>query len=387
MKFLVLLTFGVVVTLADTNELLQFSVGNHQFTADVYKELLKSTTGNVLICPLSAEIILALTYAGARGETAKQMASGLRLPDSSEQIQKIFTKLAQDLNSEQTYTLNSANKVYVKHGYPINQQFKDVAVKAFNADIQNIDFSKTKEAADEINKWVSDKTQNYIQNLLSPADINSATRAVLVNALFFQGKWSVPFETYLTAKKPFYLNANDHIDVDMMTMVSLLNYYEWPEVDAKVLEMPYEGNDVSMTFVLPNEKEGLHRIEENLEKVLESPKYTRISVDVSIPRFKIETSIKLIPILQALGIKDAFTGNADFSGLGSKPLKIDEVVQKNFVEVDEQGTKAASATGVFVGLSAFPIPKVQVTFTADHPFLYYIKKGNVILFAGRVKQF
>ncbi|KAF2893335.1 hypothetical protein ILUMI_12839 [Ignelater luminosus] len=386
MKFLVLLTFGVVVTLADENELLQqFSVGNHKFTADVYKELLKSTAGNVLICPLSAEIILALTYAGARGETAKQMASGLRLPDSSEQIQKIFTKLAQDLNSEQTYTLNSANKVYVKHGYPINHQFKDVAVKAFNADIQNIDFSKTKEAVDEINKWISDKTENYIQNLLSPADINSATRAVLVNALFFQAQWLEMFETYLTAKKPFYLNANDQIDVDMMTRVLILNYYEWPEVDAKVLEMPYYGNDVSMTFVLPNEKDGLNRIEENLEKVLESPKYTRTYVEVSIPRFKVETTIQLIPILQALGIKDAFTRNADFSGLGSEPLTIDQVVQRNFITVYEEGTKAASATVVskLAGGDLY----AETNFTADHPFLYYIKKGNVILFAGSVKQF
>ncbi|KAF2899155.1 hypothetical protein ILUMI_07017 [Ignelater luminosus] len=316
------------------------------------------------------------------------MASGLRLPDSSEKIQKIFTNLTQDLNSKHKYTLNSANKIYVKHDYPINQQFKDVAVKAFDSGIQNIDFSKNKEAVDEINKWVSEKTENNIQNLLSRDDIKAATRAVLINALFFQAKWRVQFNKYSTAKKPFYLNAKDHIDVDMMTMVSSLNYYEWPAVDAKILDMPYVDDDVFMTFVLPNEKEGLHRIEENLEKLFESPGFnTRTNVRVSIPRFKVQTTIKLIPVLQALGIKDAFTEKADFSGLGSEPLQIDQVVQKNFIAVDEEGTKAASATAVVGIFGSSSFPQIEATFTADHPFLYYIKKGDTVLFAGTVKQF
>ncbi|KAF2899156.1 hypothetical protein ILUMI_07018 [Ignelater luminosus] len=388
MKLLILLTFGVVLTLAVEDTVLQlFSAGNHQFTADVYKQLLKSTTGNVLVCPLSAEIILALTHAGARGETAKQMASGLHLPESSEEIQKIFTKLTQDLNSEHKYTLNSANKIYVKHDYSINQQFKDVAMNVFDAGIKNIDFSKKQEAVNEINKWVSEKTEDNIQNLVSTDDIKATTRAVLINALFFQAKWRVQFARYSTAKKPFYLNAKDHVEVDMMTMVSSFNYQEVPEVDAKILEMPYNGDDVFMTFVLPNEKEGLHRIEENLEKLFETPSFNnRTKVHVSVPKFKIQTTIKFIPILKALGIEDAFTGKADFSGIGSERLQIDQVVQKNFIAVDEEGTKAASATKVVMGLGAAPLPPAEAIFILNRPFLYYIKKDETILFAGSVKQ-
>lgn len=253
-----------------------------------------------MVCPLSAEIVLALIHEGAGGETAKQIASGVQLPGNSETIKQIFSALTQDLHSEHEYTLKSANKVYVKDDFPINQQFKDVSVNVFDADIQNIDFTKDKEAISEINKWVSDKTENYIKDLLSPSDINDATIAVLVNTLFFQAKWMVPFKETATSKKSFYLNVNDHIDVDMMSMVSYLNYYECPELNAKVLEMPYVGDDTSMTFVLPNEKEGLYRIEENLEKVFGSPKYTRQNVDVSIPKFEVKTTIQFIPILKAV---------------------------------------------------------------------------------------
>ncbi|KAF2893506.1 hypothetical protein ILUMI_12666 [Ignelater luminosus] len=394
MKFFVaLLTLGIFsLTQAEESQVLkEFSTGYNRFSAGVYRELLKTNSGNFLVCPLSVDIVLALVDSGAKGQTAKEISETLGLPDSFEKVNEIFTTLAPSLQSNDKYELSSANKVYVKEGFEISNNFKSTAVDVFKAAIQNIDFEESVEAANEINKWVEDKTHEKIKNLISPDYLNELTRCVLVNAIYFRGNWSLPFDEKFTQKRPFYLNANNNIDTDMMLSYgNYYNYYESSELDAKFLELPYEGEDLSLHIVLPNERDGLAALEGKIEDVLIPPKYKSEEVNVGLPRFKIESFIEFKPILKTLGIKLAFEDEADFSGIGANQenLTISNAIQKAFIEVEEKGTTAAAASAVIVAVSAQINPIVPKKFYAEHPFIFYLRlnKLGLNLFVGTYKS-
>ncbi|KAF2899158.1 hypothetical protein ILUMI_07020 [Ignelater luminosus] len=389
MKFLLIFTFGILSTLAEGPSLLQeFSTGNNRFADSVYKQLLKSTSGNILICPISAEIILALARIGAKGRTAQQLSSGLHLPNDSDKIEEMITTLIDYLGSGEAYTLKGVNKMYVDESFAINEQFKNVAIDIFDADIENVDFSHGSKAVSKINKWVEDKTENNIKDLLKASDVHSSTCALLVNALFFRARWALSFKKRHTEKKPFYNNFDDSVDVDMMRLNEHFDYYESSDLNAKFLKLKYHGFDASMTIVLPNNQESLGAIEDNINKIFTAPRFKKTYVKVTIPKFKLKTNYKLKQVLLALGIRDAFESSADFSDIGSdttqQHLKIDEVIQNNLIEVDEHGTTAVSAAEENLGLE-HPPPNTA-TFIADHPFVFYIKKGNIVLFVGAIKE-
>lgn len=261
---------------------------------------MKYNSGNFIVCPLSADVILALTNSGAEGQTHKELATVLHLPENPDKVQEMFKAISPNLQSSEKYTLSSANKVYVKNGFAINDQFKNVAIDAFDAEIQNIDFSKNREAADEINRWVEDKTHKKIKNLISPDMLDEDTRTVLVNAIYFHGKWIKEFNTRDTLKVPFYINNKDSKETNMMLATDKYQYYENSELKAKFLKLDYEGGDVSMHIVLPNEREGLAALEEKISDVLIPPNYSHEKVSVMIPKFKTETKIQFKPILQAV---------------------------------------------------------------------------------------
>ena len=388
MKLLLIVAIAVMAVHANDELLKEFSDGNRLFSANVYKELKKTNSGNFLVCPLSVDVVLSLVHAGARGDTAKQLSNGLQLPESHEKVQDIFKSLSPKLRGNDKYTLSSANKVYVKDGFQISDDFKKTAVDVYNSEIQNIDFAKSESAAGEINKWVEDKTSNKIKNLIKGDDLNEDTTAVLINALYFKGAWVKQFSEYGTRKQPFHLNKEKQVDVDMMEITEYFDYYE--DSKAKYLEMEYEGKDVSMTFVLPNDIEGLGDLEDNIVDVLSAPKYSKQRVHVQLPKFKIETTIQFKPILQQLGVKDIFEDNADLSGIGAKkePLKVTKVVQKAFIEVEEKGTTAAAATAVFVSRKSAAFRQVDTfEFVANHPFLLILRhKIAGVMFIGRYVQ-
>ncbi|KAF2898649.1 hypothetical protein ILUMI_07520 [Ignelater luminosus] len=394
MKCLLLLAFGLLSsTFAQESQILkEFSTGYNIFTTDVYKELLKYYPGNFIVCPLSADIVLALTNSGAQGETAKELSNALRLPEDPDKVREMFKAISPNLQStNRNYTLSTANKIYVKKGFEIDDKFKNVAVDVFDAEIQNIDFTRNQEAAREINQWVEDKTHKKIHNLIRPDSLDEDTRTVLINAIYFHGKWVKEFKKHDTLKLPFYLNSKDHKETNMMLATNKYEYYESPELNAKFLKLDYEGGDVSMHIVLPNEKEGLAALEEKISDVLIPPEYGYEKVSVMIPKFKTETKIQFKPILQALGVKHAFKDDANFLGIGAhqEAIKISEVVQKAFIEVDEKGTTAAAATGVLqiVVTSLQPV-KPPKLFHADHPFLFYLRLNTlgVNFFVGRYKS-
>jgi len=357
------------------------------FTANVYKEIIKSKSDNFVVSPVSANVILALVHQGAKGKTAEQLAAGLNLPTNGDKIKEIFQEVIPYLQSKTQYNLTSANKVYLQEGFEITEQFKNTAVNVFDSDIQNVDFEKNEQAASEINKWVEEKTNYKIKDLVSKDSLDASTCAVLINALYFEGKWSTPFESSHTSKRPFYKNMAK-IDIDMMEQTEYFNYFESSEWGAQILEIPYKGGDVTMTIILPNGYDDLPTLETRIAAGLFiAPEYKKERVHLVVPKFKTEASIEFKPILQALGIVDAFEDSADLSGIGvhTNNLKISKVTQKAFIEVEEEGTTAAAATVVFVGFgsSAPSRHSEPKEFIVNHSFLYYLRSPAGILFVGR----
>ena len=387
---LIALTFVIAHVMCEDGSLKKFSDGNVKFTANVYKELLKTNAGNFLVCPMSVQTVFALLHAGTRGTTASQISSGLNLPESSEELKNTFKSLLPILQHTGVYNLSSANKIYIKNQFKVKDEFKTVATETFKSEIQEIDFEKKSYAVNEINKWVEEQTHDKIKNLLTEDDINELTRLVLINAMYFKGNWIHKFEKYNTRKQPFYLSKNKQTDIDTMEITKHFKYHECNKLNVKYLEMDFEGGDMSMTFVLPNDKEGLSAVENNLKEILEEQKYTWEKVHVKIPKYKIETKIQFVPILQKLGIVDAFDGDkADLSGINSNPgekLSVAKVIQKAFIEVKEEGTTAAAATAVLliVGSSGMVGPYIPPKeFIADHPFIFILRHKHGVMFVGR----
>ena len=376
--------------------------------------------------PFSAETILALTLSGSKGETANELRKALHLPENKSRVENDIKTLLPQFKSNNFYTLESANKVYLKKNFHPHNEFKNSGDLIYGAETESIDFfPNTVQAAKSINNWVEKHTSNKIKNLVDANDFDEFTRAVLVNALYFKANWSNPFLLAATSKQKFYKKENQVVEVDTLRhFEQYFNYYECPHLKARFLELPFKGDEATMVVVLPNAKDGLGALETQLDQVF-APQHQlqREFLDVGLPKFKVESSVDFKEILEGvslvnlvcvvsegclnlkLGVKKLFEEKvADLSGVAGEPgdLFVKKVAQKSFVEVSEEGVEAAAATYVrkyffdlvedifFENLflvvavpemAHFERPK---QFIADHPFIFYIKIKDVIIFAGRV---
>ncbi|MBW3002652.1 serpin family protein [Candidatus Woesearchaeota archaeon] len=357
---------------------------NNQFGIDIYDNL-SQTPGNVFISPWSLASALSMTYEGARGQTADEMKDVLHLPDA-EVRHSSFAKLFNDINKkDKDYQLYTANALWAQKDYPFLPEYMNLVEKYYAGKATNVDFAgNTEQARLTINKWVEDHTNNKIKELFEPGILSSMTRLVLTNAIYFKGNWAKQFDKSATHDADFKVDKDTTVQVDMMSMHDEdFNYYE--DDTLQVLEMPYEGDELSMMVLLP--KEGLEKIEstisaENIDAWRNS--LHQESLDVYMPKFTFETKYGLVGVLKKLGMPTACSMDADFSGMdGSQILFIHSVIHQAFVEVNEEGTEAAAATGVEMAFKAMPMVK---TFRADHPFIFLIQERNSgnILFMGRV---
>ncbi|KAK4878225.1 hypothetical protein RN001_010731 [Aquatica leii] len=381
---IVLLFFNVALVWAN-DDVETFLNSNREFSANVYKELAKDNYGNFVACPISLDIILSLLYVGARGQTAKQLASTVILPRSNSLTKALIRIVLRTLKDQpDPVTLKIANKIYVADELQLSNRFTNTALNVFKTNVENIDFRAPEGAVHKVNNWVSDQTDNYIKDLISESDVTSYTRAILVNALYFKATWISPFSRHRTRKARFYVNERRSVLVDMMQTTGGLAYYEDDNLRAKFLEIPYTGQSLSMVVVLPEKNYGLSHLEENISKVLNTKMDEFKSVYVKIPKFKIESAIDFVPILEKLGTTDLFTKLANLDGIAGKDSKlyVDKVIQKSCIEVAENGTVAASATAAMVPFFTSGSYS-DVEFIADHPFIYYIKSAVGILFIGR----
>jgi serpin B len=372
-----------------TNQSIQAVVqGNNKFAMALYRRL-QELDGNLFFSPYSISIALAMTYAGAGGKTQTQMAQALSFPTGQKTLHPVFALLAGKLGEagkKGHVKLRIANTLWPRKGDKFLKAYLALMKKFYGVRITPVDFGEEEEARRKINSWVEEKTENKIKDLIAPGVLDAATRLVLVNAIYFKGDWASPFDPVLTSQAPFVVAPGNPVQVPMMTRKDTFRYAADDKL--QVLELPYAGDDLSMLVLLPGEDDGLASLEESLE--LESlDKWTNAlaeaEVEVSLPRFELTFPFRLDETLKTMGMTDAFSGNADFSGMdGSKELFIGAVLHKAFVNVNEQGTEAAAATAVVMQTKAMAFP--TIVFRADHPFSFFIRENKTgsILFVGRV---
>ncbi|XP_057643830.1 leukocyte elastase inhibitor [Chionomys nivalis] len=374
----------------------QLSTANTLFALELFRTLTENnSTGNIFISPFSISSALAMVFLGTKGDTAAQLSKAFHF-DAVEDVHSGFQSLNAEVSKRgASHTLKLANRLYGEKTYDFLPEFLASTQKMYGADLAPVDFQHASDDARKaINKWVKDQTEGKIPELLAAGVVDSMTKLVLVNAIYFKGMWKDKFRKQDTTDAPFRLNKKDTKTVKMMYQKKKLPLGYIQDLKCKVLELPYQGEELSMVILLPedieDESTGLKKIEEQLtfEKLHEWTKrenLENIDVHVKLPRFKLEESYTLNSNLGHLGVQDLFSrGKADLSGMsGSKDLFISKIIHKSFVEVNEEGTEAAAATG---GIATFAMLLPEEEFTVDHPFLFFIRHNPTanVLFLGRV---
>ncbi len=374
----------------DGNDIKEAVSSNIDFAFALYDKLKNNNpNGNLFFSPYSISTALAMTYGGARGNTEKQMATALHFTLPNQRLHPAFGALQKQLiqdDKSHGYQLFLANALWGQKGEPVLKEFLDLNKSYYGTGFTLLDFvNETEKSRQIINSWVEKKTKDKIKDLIPPRGVDEWTAMVLTNAIYFKGDWKIKFEKKDTERGPFAVSAKDKVEIDMMHIEEKFKYYS--DEKLRALELPYKGNELSMLVLLPEEIEGLKKIEDLLtSKSVDElcSKMRSEKVDVYLPKFKITWgTFSLNKALVALGIFDALDKRkADFSGInGKKNLCISDVFHQAFIEVNEEGTEAAGTAVVLTrGSPILPV------FCADHPFMFIIKDNRTgsILFMGRV---
>lgn len=373
------------------------AAANNQFAFDLYQQL-KSGQGNLLYSPYSLFQALTMVYGGARGDTAAQIRDVLHYPLSDEELHRVSNALNLALSSGEkdsnqnnsAFTLQIANALWAMQNGHIEESYLDLLSENYSAGMRTVDFAQSQEAADLINRWAQENTNDKIKEIANPDMFNANTRLALTNAVYFKGAWRFPFMEADTQKQAFTLLNGDQVDVDMMR-ISTEEFSALKNEQIQMVELNYANSSMVMDLIAPVDGKwdafsqtltaGL------LDDYLEQLATHR--VDLSLPKFKIETpEMDLINPMQDLGVVDLFGMAADLSGMtGDKSLLISTLVQKAFIDVNEAGTEAAAVT-IAVAQEKGMISPEPITITFDSPFLFLIRDGETgaILFIGQLLQ-
>ena len=359
--------------------------GNNAFALDLYAEL-KSADGNLFFSPFSISTALAMTYAGARGNTADQMAKALHFTLGHDRLHPAIGAILKDLHADKKlrrYQLDAASALWVQKGYVFLPEFLQLAAKNYGAAAKEVNFADTEPTRTLINDWTRQQTQDKIKDLVNQGDLKRTSLLVLTDAIYFSGDWIYKFELGKTKETPFTLLSARLARATMMQQVGDFNA---ATTDAFILlELPYGKRDLSMLILLPKKLNGLPGIEKSLTPDVLAEAIagmTKRMVSIILPKFAVASELELTDALKALGMTDAF-GRADFSGIdGSRLLTISRIRHKAIIDVHEKGTEAAAATAVVTEMGA----AAMINFRADHPFLFIIRdnRTGLFLFIGRV---
>uniref|UniRef100_A0A8C8SVD0 Serpin domain-containing protein n=1 Tax=Pelusios castaneus TaxID=367368 RepID=A0A8C8SVD0_9SAUR len=385
-----------------------------KFSLDFFKELNNDdSSGNIIFSPLSISAALGMVLLGARDKTQTQIQKvgsnksyknirkavlgqtrviKVEKPcDTPGGIHSLFHDIFSAINIPTTsYELAIANRLYGEKTFHFLQQYLSCIQKMYQAELKPVDFQNAaEETREEINLWVESFTKGKIKDLFPPNALSAATKLVLVNAVYFKGQWAVEFKKENTRESPFHINKTASKPVQMMVNMGKYKIATIEKHRCQVLELPYKGGDLSMYILLPNDYTGLTQLEKELtyEKLttwISPHHFQEVKAEVSLPRFKIEKTTELNKYLKALGMTDVFDPKeSDLSGITKvKGLFVSKAVHKAYIEINEEGTEAAAATGIVAGVTSIG---THIQFVADHPFLFFIRhqKTKCILFYGR----
>ncbi len=371
--------------------------GNTAFAFNLYQAV-RGSTGNLVCSPYSISLAFAMTYGGARGETAAQVADVLHytLPDA--QFHPAFNLLSLDLarrpdqaanvDEKDRFQLTIANSLWGQDGWPFLPEYLDLLAANYGAGLRLVDFENSPESARrQINNWVSDQTKNRIKDIIPPGMPDPSTRLVLANAIYFKAMWEHEFDADVTNDRPFYLLSGEMVRVPMMSQGHGQTFSYAAGDGWQAIALPYKGSLTDMVIIVPDAGNF-----ESFESGLTADRYNEIisamqpeQVILSMPKFTFETSLGLKDSLIGMGMTDAFDPMlADFSGMdGTRLLYVGDVLHKAFIAVDEKGTEAAAATVVLMMMASMP---QGIILEIDRPFFYVIRDvpTGTVLFMGRV---
>jgi len=369
--------------------------GSNAFAVDLYGRL-SAQPGNLFFSPESISAAFAMTYAGAHGQTATEMARVFHFTLPPERLHPAIGALLAGMNApHQGYALNVADALWAEKDENFLPAYLKLVETNYGAGFHAVDFKSAPDSVRvTINQWVEKQTNKKIQNLLGPGTVTPLSRLILTNAIYFKAAWADQFNKNATENADFHLSVGKTIQAPTMHNSGGYYYLKGPSFQA--LLMPYEKDEISMLILLPDSVDGLSALERslsagNLEKWTAALSYEH-EVIVSLPRFKMTQQFELSSTLEGMGMKTAFDPNsADFSGMtGDKSLVISAAIHKAYIDVDENGTEAAAATAVVMAMATAmqqrTPPPPPIYFTADHPFLFLIRDNasGAILFMGRI---
>jgi serpin B len=362
---------------------------NTSFAISLYQKL-KESGENIFFSPYCISIALSMTFAGSRGQTEKQMAEILGFISRQGELHRSFCELENHLQVIQDsgdVQLIIANSLWLDQSYPLLTEYLALLKQYYDVVLTYVNYGQPETARAIINAWVDDKTKGKIKDLISKGIITPITRLVITNAIYFKGSWLSQFDEEKTELMPFWILPEEKINVATMTQKREYGYSE--TADMQILEIPYQGDDITLIMLLPKDIDGLVKIEETLcVETLDQWIHNLQSreVEVFLPKFKLQSVFRLDDVLESMGMTDAFDAEkANFSGMdGIARLFITAVLHKAYIEVNEEGTEATAATAVIMGLKGFPPP--PIVFRANHPYLFLIREKTTgsILFLGRM---
>ncbi|XP_074104401.1 antichymotrypsin-2-like isoform X1 [Cotesia typhae] len=367
------------------------SASINQFSSEFYETVSRDVADNFICSPLSAAMVLMMASYGARGKTAEEMTKTLHLTHENYVQKTGINFLIDNFNSIEKAQIKLANKIFVTKVVPIKPAFINITESTFRSVAESLDFMNAEASSQIINNWCKKETHSRIKDVVQPGDLNADTALVLVNAVYFKGIWADKFIENETHPRTFHLDEKRTKMVPMMHRLGNYRYGILPELNARFIEIPYESTDetdsLSIIIILPDEISGLGDIEAGLHKL----KFERLlsgeqfEIDLFLPKFKIESKIDLKKPLNTLGMNQMFEDTANFTGIMDvPPLKVSKIVQKSFIEVNEEGSEAAAATGLQITSFSIQYP---FDFRIDRPFYYSIIKrlgdlDAVTLFSG-----
>jgi serpin B len=378
---------------AESAEDYNIAAANNAFAFDMYSGIVNTSEGNMFFSPYSIFTAMAMCYDGAESTTKEEMSNVFYFPLNKNVLEISLREMIEQINSDnENYELETANALWIQQSFPVKEQYISNVETYYYGNVTNLDFvSQPEESKEEINNWVAEKTNDKIKDPISDGVINEYTRLIITNAVYFNGKWLTEFNEGSTRKRDFYISEDDDINVETMYTKQYFSYSE--SSDAKMLELPYKGDNLCMYVVLPTEND-IEFFESSFSvsdyEDLKSDMDSEYEVKTWLPKFKFESRTELSDQLIRMGVRDAFSDqNADLSGISDEYLKISKVLHQAFVDVQEKGTEAAAATEVIVedeAVDVEPIPERE--FRADHPFMFFIedKRTGCILFMGKVES-
>ncbi len=384
---------------AAVDDVEQLAADNRAFALDLYHRL-ESREGNLFYSPYSISSALAMTYAGAEGQTAEEMAAVFHFLMEENRLHPAFNALDQYLESlakqeipddaGEAFQLNIANAIWGQKDFHFESEFLDTLAANYGAGLRLLDYVQSpEESRVTINDWVSDQTRERIQDLIPQGAIDSDTRLVLSNAIYFKATWLEPFEESLTEDGIFHGLNGQEINTPMMSLGSDASFLYYQGDGFQVVDLPYLGGQVSMLVLVPDQG-NFYNFESGLDSAVLDQIVAGLAyrpMYLNFPKFEFESEISLAQTLAEMGMPSAFNDGADFSGMtGQKDLFISDVFHKAFVSVDEEGTEAAAATAVVMSLTSAPADPLRLV--VDRPFLFLIRdhQTNSILFMGRVVE-